>query len=89
VTQTYWNGEPCTATRGTAEVADAPEFSMYWARDLVGQRIPVVRVNYFVHPFYLDDQDGRGWHKVTKGKGSPREGHRNVAIVQDSFQESQ
>jgi hypothetical protein len=86
VIKTYWNGEPCQAAMGTAEVADA-SFPLYWARELVGQRIAVVRVDYFDDlPMYLDDQGGKGWRKVTEGRGSPRVGHRNVAIKPGSFQ---
>lgn len=90
----FWNGLPTTATRGTAVVADAPEFAAYWARTqgVVGSRIPVVQVvldgvNYGGGVTYLDDRDGSGWRKVTEGHGSPRLGHRNVAIVPGSFTE--
>jgi hypothetical protein len=88
----YWNGLPTTATRGTAVVADAPEFPAYWARTegIIGQRIPVVRVdldgvNYGGGVSYLDDRDGSGWRKVTTGHGSPSYGHRDVAINEGSF----
>lgn len=84
---TYWNGEPTRAVAGTAEVADT-SFPKYWARELVGQRIPVVQLDYFSEPMYLDDQDGSGWRKVTEGRGSPRLGHRNLAIRPGSFQEA-
>jgi hypothetical protein len=83
--KTYWNGEPCQAIKGTGEVADA-SFPMYWARELVGQRIPVVRVLHFDEPMDLDNRNGSGWHKVTEGHGSPRLGHRNVALKPGSFQ---
>lgn len=96
VDQAYWNGLPTTATRGTAVVADAPEFPAYWARiqGIVGQRIPVVMVdldgvNYGGGTTYLDNRDGSGWAKVTKGMGSGRYGHRNVGIETDSFEASQ
>jgi hypothetical protein len=88
----YWNGLPTTAARGTAVVADAPEFPQYWARTegIVGQRIPVVRVvldgvNYGGGIDYLDDRDGSGWRKVTEGHGGPRWPHRGVAIEDGSF----
>ena len=91
--QAYWNGLPTTATRGTAVVADAPEFPQYWARTegIVGQRIRVVMVNldgvnYGGGTTYLDDRDGSGWAKVTRGHGSPRYGHSNVSIEDDTFE---
>jgi hypothetical protein len=89
---TYWNGLPTPAWRGSAVVADAPEFPNYWARGegLVGQRIAVVRVvldgvNYGGGTDYLDNRDGSGWRKVTEGHGSPPYGHASVAIEPGSF----
>ena len=89
---TYWHGLPTIARRGTAVVADAPEFRLYWARALVGQRIPVVLVvlegvNAGGGTAYLDNRDGHGWIKVTKGRGSARVAHAEVAIEEGSFEE--
>lgn len=88
----YWNGMPTTAVRGTATVADAPEFPNYWAKreGIVSTRIRVVQVdldgvNYGGGTAYLDDRDGGGWRKVTVGQGSPRYPHRDVAIEPGSF----
>lgn len=92
----YWNGLPTNVDRGTAVVADSPEFPRYWARTegIIGQRIAVVRVdlngvNYGGGVAYLDDRDGSGWRKVTEGYGSPRFGHRDVAIEEGSFRPSE
>jgi hypothetical protein len=89
---TFWNGLPTRATRGTAVVADAPEFPAYWAKTegIIGQRIPVVEVdlngvNYGGGIDYLDNRDGSGWRKVTTGHGGPAYGHKNVAIEPGSF----
>lgn len=81
----YWNGLPTHAVRGTGVVLDCPEFPQFWGRDLVGQRIPVVRivldgVNYGGGIAYLDDRDGSGWRKVTEGYGSPAYGHRDLDV---------
>jgi hypothetical protein len=91
--QTRWNGIPVEAKRGTAVVADAPEFPLYWAGHLVGERIEVVQVNldganYGGGIDYLDDRDGSGWAKLTAG-GGPRMGHASVAIEPGSFEEGQ
>ena len=90
---TYWNGLPTTASRGTAIVADAPEFSLYWAKKLVGQRIPVVMVdldgvNYGGGTTYLDNRDGQGWRKITEGRGSSTYAHGELSIEQNSFEET-
>jgi hypothetical protein len=89
---TFWNGLPTEATRGTAVVADAPQFPLYWAKreGIIGQRIPVVRVvldgvNYGGGVDYLDDRDGSGWRKVTEGHGGPRWPHSGVEIEEGSF----
>ena len=89
---TYWNGLPTIARRGTAVVADAPEFSLYWAKSLVGQRIPVVLVvlegvNAGGGTTYLDNRDGTGWRKVTAGRGSSRYAHGEVSIMPNTFEE--
>ena len=91
--QTYWNGLPTPARRGTAVVADAPEFAAYWARDLVGERIAVVEVkldgvNYGGGLTYLDDRQGDGWAKVTEGRGGSAWGHASVHIDGGSFVET-
>ena len=91
--QAYWNGLPTFAMKGTAVVADAPEFPEFWARKegLVGERIPVVLVeldgvNYGGGTAYLDNRDGSGWRKVTEGHGSPAYGHREVSVETGSFE---
>jgi hypothetical protein len=90
--RTFWNGLPTEAVRGTAVVADAPEFPQYWARreGIIGKRIDVVRVvldgvNYGGGIDYLDNRDGSGWLKVTEGHGSPAYGSAHVGIEPDSF----
>lgn len=89
----FWNGLPTEIERGTAVVAEIPESPLYWARTagLVGTRIPVVRVvldgvNYGGGTAYLDNRDGDAYEKVTTGQGSPRFGHRTVAILPESFE---
>lgn len=78
--RTRWNGEPCRAERVTVTVADDPAFPGYWARDLVGTRRRAVRVDYGGQTFYLDDEDGSGWAKVTSG-GGPWSPHRSLAVA--------
>lgn len=81
---TRWNGEPCTARQLTAVVADNIDFPAYWARHLVGTRRDIVEVVYGGSTFYLDDEAGEGWHKVTHG-GSPRWAHSNITIDPDTI----
>ena len=91
MSKAFWNGLPTEAFVGTATVAASPEFPEYWANDLVGQRIAVVKVildgvNVIGSVDYLDNRKGEGWAKVAMG-GSPHAGHRNVLIEPDSFEE--
>jgi hypothetical protein len=83
--QTFWNGEPAEARRVVLVVADAPDFPAFWARaeGIIGQERYAVEVlsgnaPEGSFPFYLDDDNGSGWHKVTGGHGSPRWGHRDL-----------
>lgn len=92
MTTGYWNGLPTEVERGTAEVADETAFPLYWARTegIVGERIPVVRVvldgvNFGGGVAYLDNRDEAGWQKVMAG-GGPNAGHRDVTIVEGSFE---
>ncbi|WP_330339374.1 hypothetical protein [Streptomyces sp. NBC_00557] len=83
MTETQWNGEPCQARRITAIVADNDSFPLYWARHLVGTRRKAVEVTYGAETFYLDDEDGSGWNKVTHG-GSPHWAHSSLTVEPDS-----
>lgn len=83
--KTFWNFEPCKATRGTGVMVDSPEFPQFWGRreGLVGKRLPVVKVEYGDQVFYLDDRDGSGWFKVTVGRGGP--GYRHGSLDVEGF----
>lgn len=90
--QPHWNGIPIVAVRGSAIVADSPEFPLYWAKreGLIGQRIPVVQVNLAGANYgggidYLDNRGEEGWRKIAYGYGSPRYTHKNVGIEPGSF----
>lgn len=88
---TFWNGLPTPAIRGTAIVAPSPQFPEFWGNHLVGKRIEVVRVvldgvNFGGGISYIDNRDGSGWLKVTKGHGSPRYGHRDLNIEEGTFE---
>lgn len=71
--------EPCEARKVRVVVEDAPEFASYWARPYIGEERDAVEVTYDGRTFYLDDELGQGWAKVTSG-GSPRTGHKNLAV---------
>lgn len=68
---TYWNGEPCKAIPVRIRLQGDGGHPEYWARDLIGTEREAVRVEYGGRIFYLDNEDGSGWAKVTTGFGGP------------------
>lgn len=82
--KTYWNGEPVRAVKVTVTVANKGTFKTPWFDDIVGQKRKAVEVVYGSSCFYLDDENGSGWDKVTHGKGSPHIGHRQLEIDESS-----
>lgn len=76
---TYWNGERCKAVKCIVVVgkSDKPKA---WYADLVGTQRAAVEVVYGKQTFYLDNEDGSGWRKVTTGKGMPGWGHDNLTV---------
>lgn len=80
---TYWYGETCRAVKVTITVADMPEFPGYWVREqgLVGSERPAVRVTYRKSTFYLDDDLGKAWRKVTEEMGMPTAPHAELHPV--------
>lgn len=77
--KTYWNGEPCEASCVDVKVgpSDRPT---WWCAKLEGQTRKAVRVSYGKETFYLDNEDGSGWKKVTEGFGSPQWGHASLPV---------
>lgn len=76
---TFWNGEPCKARKVKVIIGQPPR-PTWWFAALVGQARDAVEVNYNGEIFYLDNDDGQGWTKVTEGKGSPWVGHKSLVI---------
>lgn len=77
--QTFWNGEPCTARKVEVTVGKSPR-STWWCADLEGKKRQAVEVEYNGSKFYLDNEDGSGWHKVTVGRGSPAFYHASIPV---------
>jgi hypothetical protein len=75
--RTWWNGEPAEAVRCKLTVGRAP-VDTWWCADLEGQERDAVIVSYGDEVFFLDNEDGSGWAKVTDGRGSPLRLHRSL-----------
>lgn len=79
--QTFWNGQPCAARKVVAVVGESMK-STYWHNGMEGTSRKAVEVVYADQaPFYLDNEDGSGWYKVTEGKGSPSVGHKSLPVT--------
>jgi hypothetical protein len=75
--RTYWNGEPTPARRVRVIVGES-ERPTWWCAALARTERAAVEVSYGGRYFYLDDEDGSGWTKVTTGYGGPRWPHRSL-----------
>ena len=87
--KTYWNGERCKARRVLILVGECP-FPQGWYRNLVGKRMKAVEIVYGGETFYIADEDGNGWHKVTMERGGPHWGHKSVTcadVIKERTQE--
>jgi hypothetical protein len=81
VTDTFWQGERVDARRVAVIVGDSGRFKRYWAKSLVGtERVAIEVTPVGREPFYLDDENGAAWRKITVDYGSPLVGHRSLDI---------
>lgn len=78
INSAQWNGKPCRARTVLIELADCPQYQNYWARAIVGQECNAVEVTVGDHVFYMDNQDGTGYAKITAGCGMWIFPHREV-----------
>lgn len=72
--ETFWNGEPTPARRVMVNVGES-DVSTWWCASLAHTIRKAVEVTYGGCVFFLDDEQGDGWRKVTEGHGSPNVSH--------------
>jgi hypothetical protein len=75
--QTFWNYEP-TPARKVRVIVGKSVRPTWWCAEFEGQERAAVEVNYHGEKFYLDNEDGSGWGKVTGGRGGPEWGHSSL-----------
>jgi hypothetical protein len=80
--ETYWNGEPAECRIVRVVVGPAP-LESWWCAKLAGTVRDAVRVDYNGDTFYLDNEDGRGWTKVTSRRGSPFAPSRSLPVAHE------
>lgn len=77
--KTYWNFEPCQA-RIVRVIVGKSDLPTWWCADMAGTVREAVEVRYGKQLFYLDNEGGVGWRKVTTGRGDPRLSHANLPV---------
>lgn len=77
---TYWNCRPAPA-RKVRVIVGKSERPTWWCAKLEGQEREAVEVYGDGEKFYLDNEDGSGWAKVTRGFGSPEYGHSELPVA--------
>lgn len=75
---TRWLGVRVSCRRVTARVGEGDFENPQWFDEYVGTERKAVEVTYRQETFLIDDEDGTGWYKVTKGRGSPTVHHRRL-----------
>lgn len=77
--RTFWNYEPAPARIVRVIVGPCLK-ETFWHNGLEGTEREAVEVNYYGDKFYLDNEDGSGWMKVTRGRGGPEWGHSSLPV---------
>jgi len=81
---TFWNREPAVCRRVIVRVGKALR-PTWWCADLEGQEHPAVEITYDGSMFFIDNEYGVGWRKVTLGQGAPFGPHsRHRSLPDDS-----
>lgn len=87
--ETFWNGNPCRARYLTVVVANDPTFSKYWAKSYIGQVRKAIEITIIkrgilgtskLETFIIDNEDGSGYKKITKGRGSWKYSYGVLAV---------
>lgn len=85
--QTYWNGEPTPCRRVVVRVGTVPK-PTWWCAGMEGTEREAVEVRYGNQQFYLDNENGSAWLKVTRGGGGPEWGHSSLPDDSEVIRES-
>lgn len=79
--KTYWNFEPCEARIVRIVVGNSGRFEKPWFEPYLGTIREAVEVKYYRQTFYIDNEFGVGWRKVTEGRGSPNYPHSSIDVA--------
>lgn len=79
--KTFWNGEPCKATKVKVIVGKSP-LSSWWCSKLAGKEHTAIRIEQHEETFYIND-DVDGWNKITEGLGMWTHRHRSLPVEKE------
>ncbi len=74
----YWNGEYTAVITCVLYEVTRSSNPNHWQNMFVGNIRQAVKINYSGQTWYIDNEHGDGYYKVTKGQGSPWCGHKSV-----------
>lgn len=76
----FWNGEnTATFTACIVKPKLNAEKPMYWHNVFAGQERQAIEITYGGETWVIDNENGDGYVKVTKGMGSPSYGHKSYS----------
>lgn len=87
-----WNGEPCKANSVTVFISKVENTPLHWQNDFVGQRIEAIKIRTLGKiwsEFYIENQTGQGYAKITQGEGMWYFGHSSIWCENDLLLEVQ
>jgi hypothetical protein len=75
----FWNGLPAEITPVTYEIGPHTiDAALWWSKRLEGKRRQGLKVEQDGNIFFIDNEYGDGYYKVTTGKGMPEYGHKSA-----------
>lgn len=79
----YWNGEPkAIFTACIVRLLSDDKHPLWWQNAFPGKEIQGIEVRFSTEIWIISNDDGTGYHKVTKGLGSPQCGHKSLSTFE-------
>lgn len=76
-----WNGEPCKAESVTVLLKRVKNMPYCWQNEFDGQRIEAIKITIndtYRTTFFIANEDGQGYKKITEYQGMWYGGHKSV-----------
>lgn len=79
----FWNGEPCKFYAIRYLIQEVLNSPYHWQNKYIGTYRQIIRVEYGEQFFYIDNEHGSGYYKLTEGEGSPQYPHNSIDLQED------